>query len=59
MGDFRISTATKPMFYRTNKTIEKLKEPKKMFESNNPYMHSDFRGLLNADYSEALANCYF
>lgn len=59
MGDFRISTATKPLFYRTNKTIEKLKAPKTPYKPNEPYMHSDFRGLLNADFKEALINCHF
>jgi len=55
--EFRISTAVQPVFYRTNKTVEKLKQPKQVFEPTKPYLNQEFRGLLNADYQDALLNC--
>lgn len=37
--EFRISTAVQPVFYRTNKTVEKLKQPKQVFEPTKPYLN--------------------
>lgn len=56
-SDFRISTATRPVFYRTNETIEKLSQPKEAYEPVKPYLNQEFRGLLNADHSDVIQNC--
>jgi len=33
-----------------------LCKPKEKFEPNNIFDHQEFRGLLNADYQEAIQN---
>jgi hypothetical protein len=45
------------MFYKTNHTFEKLNQNKQQYEGP-AYMHSDFRGLLNADFVDAVQNCH-
>ena len=37
-------------------TFERLKQPKQVFQPTQPFQERDFRGLLNADYREALMN---
>ena len=54
---FRISTLTKPHGYKEQPLFERLKEPKKTYEPKQPFIQKDFRGLLSADFSEAIQNC--
>lgn len=54
--DFRISTLVKPTIYKPKATFERLKQPKQTFQPTQPFQERDFRGLLNADYREAIMN---
>ena len=42
--------------YKVNPLFERLKQPKGTYESRQPFLEKDFRGLFNADYQEALQN---
>lgn len=48
---------TKPVIHKAKPLFERLGQPKKAFESTEPFVERDFRGLLNADFPEALNNC--
>lgn len=37
--------------------FDRLKEPKKQYEPKQPFLQRDFRGLLSADFAEAIQNC--
>jgi hypothetical protein len=54
-NEFRICYS-KPKFPRRNLTTERLAEPKKQPIVTNPFMYSDFRGMIHADYQEAIEN---
>jgi hypothetical protein len=54
--DFRISTLVKPTIYKPKATFERLKQPKQVFQPTQPFQEREFRGLLNADYREAIMN---
>ena len=54
-NEFRICYA-RPKFPRRNLTTERLAEPKKQPIVTNPFMYSDFRGMIHADYQEAIEN---
>lgn len=56
-SEFRISTNVKPIFYKTKSSIERLNKPKQVYQPTKPFLQPDFRGLLNADYVDALKNC--
>ena len=43
---------------KVKRTIERLSVPKAEYIPQDPYQYSDFRGLLSADFKEALINCY-
>lgn len=53
--EFRICYS-RPKFPRRNITTERLARPKKPAPVNNPFMYSDFRGMIHADYQEAMEN---
>lgn len=53
--EFRICYA-RPKYPRRNLTTERLARPKKPAPVNNPFMYSDFRGMIHADYQEAMEN---
>ena len=53
--DFRVSYV-KPMIYNSNARIKFLQQPKQEFQPENPFLHSEFRGLLNADFYDAVKN---
>lgn len=38
--------------------VNRLNSPKVEYIPNDPFLYSDFRGLLNADFKEALTNCF-
>ena len=38
--------------------VNRLSSPKPEYIPKDPYMYNDFRGLLNADFKEALMNCF-
>ena len=38
--------------------VSRLHSPKIEYIPKDPYLYSDFRGLLNADFKEALTNCF-
>lgn len=54
-NEFRICYS-RPKFPRRNLTTERLAEPKKQPIVTNPFMYSDFRGMIHADYQEAIEN---
>lgn len=43
---------------RLNRQMQRLSQPKPDYIPRDPFKYSDFRGLLNADYKEALAEVY-
>lgn len=55
LNEFRICYS-RPKFPRKNKTTERLAQPKKPIRVTNPFLYSDFRGMIHADYQEALEN---
>jgi hypothetical protein len=55
VNEFRICYS-RPKFPRRNLTTERLAQPKKKAMIANPFLYSDFRGMLHADYQEALEN---
>ena len=44
--------------YRIRKTVERLSVPKEEYIPQDPYKYSDFRGLLSADFKEAITNAF-
>jgi len=38
--------------------VNRLHSPKIEYIPKDPYLFSDFRGLLSADFKEALTNCF-
>ena len=44
--------------YRIRKQVERLSVPKVEYIPIDPYKYSDFRGLLSADFKEALTNAF-
>ena len=38
--------------------VNRLHSPKMEYIPKDPYLYSDFRGLLSADFKEALTNCF-
>lgn len=54
-NDFRVSTA-KTRHQRRNLTTERLAQPKRHQPVTNPFLYADFRGMIHADYQEALEN---
>lgn len=55
MNEFRVWYA-RPKFPKRNPTTERLAIPKKPHVVTNPFLFSDFRGMIHADYKEALDN---
>jgi hypothetical protein len=55
VNEFRICYS-RPKFPRRNLTTERLAEPKKQLIVTNPFMYADFRGMIHADYQEAIDN---
>lgn len=55
LNEFRIWYA-RPKFPNRNPTTERLAQPKKEPVVTNPFLYSDFRGMLHADCQEALEN---
>lgn len=48
---------SKPVVYKAGAVFERLNQPKQEYQAKQPNIESDFRGLLNADYQEAVQNC--
>jgi hypothetical protein len=44
--------------YKIRKQVERLSVPKTEYIPNDPYKYSDFRGLLCADFKEAIGNAF-
>ena len=38
--------------------VNRLHSPKMEYIPKDPYLFSDFRGLLSSDFKEALTNCF-
>jgi hypothetical protein len=55
VNEFRICYS-RPKFPRRNLTTERLAEPKKPVVVTNPFLYSDFRGMIHADNAEAIDN---
>jgi len=55
LNEFRIWYA-RPKFPKKNSITERLSQPKKPHKVTNPFLYSDFRGMIHADYQEALEN---
>lgn len=55
---FRVKSRKNLRGKRVNKNIERLSSPKEEYIPKDPYLYSDFRGLLNRDYQKALSICF-
>jgi len=65
MSKFRVNArrnARSCRYPKLNNQIEeivnRLHSPKMEYIPRDPYQYSDFRGLLSADFKEALTNCF-
>lgn len=47
-----------PKNMKLRKQVERLSVPKSEYIPKDPYKYSDFRGLLSADFKDALVNCF-
>lgn len=43
---------------KLRKQVDRLSVPKTEYIPKDPYKYSDFRGLLSADFKDALVNCF-
>ena len=55
--NFRLKKSKKK-FLKVNKHIERLAKPRESYVPNDPFKYSDFKGLLNYEYPDALSNCF-
>lgn len=55
---FRVKSRKNLRPKKFSKNIERLSSPKEEFIPNDPFLFSDFRGLLNRDYQKALSICF-
>lgn len=44
--------------YRLRKAVDRLSAPKEDYIPQDPYKYADFRGLLSADFKEAITNAF-
>ena len=44
--------------YKLRKQVDRLSVPKNEYIPKDPYKYSDFRGLLSADFKDALSSAF-
>jgi hypothetical protein len=54
----RVSSNGQIKNFKLRKQIERLSVPKNEYIPKDPYKYSDFRGLLSADFKDAISNAF-